>query len=105
MTPMLQVSPLSPERVWAIWDSGTFISSLDSLSHRRSYLTARRLLGDQPGGLVRLKILSFFLLIAPVGLSQSRIQPAITPNGIVNAASYVAPGFVNHGIARGSMFL
>src|SRR5713226_6080711 len=25
MTPMLQVSPLSPERVWAILESGTFI--------------------------------------------------------------------------------
>jgi hypothetical protein len=31
MTPMLQVSPLSPERVCATWDSGTFTVNLCQL--------------------------------------------------------------------------
>lgn len=54
---------------------------------------------------MRLKILSFLLFTAPWAFSQSRIQPAISPNGIVNAGSYIAAGFANHGIARGSLFL
>src|ERR1039457_6821351 len=37
MTPMLQVSPLSPERVWAICESGTFMwEPRDSLLSHRS---------------------------------------------------------------------
>ena len=52
---------------------------------------------------MRLTILSFLLAAAPV--YASLIQPAITPNGVVNAGSYIAPGFANYGIARGSLFL
>ena len=32
-------------------------------------------------------------------------QPTISPNGVVNAASYLSPAFANYGIARGSIFL
>src|SRR5450759_288558 len=32
MTPMLQVSPLSPERVCASWESGTFMAGLTGYS-------------------------------------------------------------------------
>src|SRR5260370_37884680 len=38
MTPMLQVSPLSPERVCASWESGTFMAVLGG-----HFRTARRL--------------------------------------------------------------
>jgi uncharacterized protein (TIGR03437 family) len=46
-----------------------------------------------------------FLLAATSVFAQSRTQPSILPDGIVNAASYIPPGFYNQGIARGSMFL
>src|ERR1017187_452471 len=37
MTPMLQVSPLSPERVCASWESGTFMADLcQPFSHEPS---------------------------------------------------------------------
>lgn len=48
-------------------------------------------------------VLSSFFLATPC--FASLIQPAIAPKGVVNAASYIAPGFANQGIARGSMFL
>ena len=54
---------------------------------------------------MRLKIMLFLLIAAASGYSFSVIQPAISPDGVVNAASYVARGFSNHGIARGSLFL
>src|SRR5579863_3524979 len=52
---------------------------------------------------MRFTIVSFLLAAAPA--AASLIQPAIAPQGVVNAASYIAPGFANHGIARGSLFL
>src|SRR5215467_4020599 len=56
------------------------------------------------GGNVKLLAVSF-LLFAFSAFPQSRVQPSIAPNGIVNAASYLPPGFVNQGIARGSLFV
>src|SRR6185295_15495487 len=32
-------------------------------------------------------------------------QPVISPNGVVNSASYLSSSFVNYGLARGSLFV
>ena len=53
---------------------------------------------------MKLPILSFFLATS-CGLAANPTQPAIAPDGVVNAASYLARGFSNSGIARGSLFL
>jgi uncharacterized protein (TIGR03437 family) len=50
-------------------------------------------------------IVSFLLVATAAGYDISPVQPNIPPNGVVNAASYLSPGFVNYGIARGSLFL
>ena len=52
-----------------------------------------------------LKILSLFLLTAPVAYAANPFQPVISPNGVVNAASYLTAAFSNYGLARGSLFL
>ncbi len=52
-----------------------------------------------------IRFLSLFALAAAAGFASNPTQPAISPNGVVNAASYLAPGFANAGIARGSLFL
>lgn len=52
---------------------------------------------------MRPSTVSFFLVAVPA--LASLIQPAINPNGVLNAASYIAPGFANYGIAPGSLFL
>ncbi|HYW43574.1 MAG TPA: hypothetical protein VE959_12005 [Bryobacteraceae bacterium] len=49
--------------------------------------------------------MSLLLLPATALFPTSRIQPAIAPDGVMNAASYIPRGFANHGIARGSLFL
>lgn len=54
---------------------------------------------------MRLRIVSLLLLPATALFPTSRIQPAIAPDGVMNAASYIPRGFANHGIARGSLFL
>jgi uncharacterized protein (TIGR03437 family) len=54
---------------------------------------------------MKLQLALLLLTAAAPALAQSRIQPTIAPNGIVNAASYLPPGFANQGIARGSLFV
>jgi uncharacterized protein (TIGR03437 family) len=49
--------------------------------------------------------LSLAALCAAVCWAANPTQPSISPNGVVNAASNLAPGFANAGIARGSLFL
>jgi uncharacterized protein (TIGR03437 family) len=51
------------------------------------------------------KILSVFLLTAPVACAANPFTPVINPNGVVNAASYLTAAFSNYGLARGSLFL
>ncbi len=51
------------------------------------------------------RLLTLLALGGTVAFAANPTQPAISPNGIVNAASYLAPGFANAGIARGSLFL
>jgi uncharacterized protein (TIGR03437 family) len=48
---------------------------------------------------------SLIALAAAAAFAANPTQPVISPNGVVNAASYLAPGFANAGIARGSLFL
>src|ERR1035437_10872853 len=55
MTPMLQVSPLSPERVCASWESGTFMAGLWGYSR-----TARAALGCTRRSLMPLSLLHYF---------------------------------------------
>ncbi len=50
-------------------------------------------------------IVSILLAATAAGFDQSPLQPAIAPDGVVNAASYISRGFTNQGIARGSLFL
>ncbi len=54
---------------------------------------------------MRIAIVSFLLVGSGYGFDISPVQPIIAPDGVVNAASYIPRGFVNHGIARGSLFL
>src|ERR1051326_3186104 len=70
---------------------------------RNPAVLARGLLPPLPGGHMRLTIVSILLAASPA--LASLIQPAIAPQGVVNAASNIAPGFANHGIGRGSLFL
>ncbi len=49
--------------------------------------------------------MSFLLATNALGFQSNPSQPIISFNGVVNAASYIPQGFVNHGIARGSLFL
>lgn len=51
------------------------------------------------------RALPFFLFTFASFAQSQFLQPSISPNGIVNAASNLAPWFPNYGIARGSMFL
>jgi uncharacterized protein (TIGR03437 family) len=51
------------------------------------------------------KIVSILLALAPAASAASLIQPAIDPDGVVNAASYLRRGFSNSGIARGAIFI
>lgn len=43
-------------------------------------------------------------ILLPVAI-QAGAQPSINPGGVVNAASYIRPGFPNSGIAQGSLFI
>src|SRR5205085_5890961 len=54
---------------------------------------------------MRLRLLPVLLATAPVLSAASPFQPTISPNGVVNAASYLTHAFPNYGIARGSMFI
>jgi uncharacterized protein (TIGR03437 family) len=54
---------------------------------------------------MKLQTVSLLLLSATALFPASLIQPAIAPDGVMNAASYIPRGFANHGIARGSLFL
>jgi uncharacterized protein (TIGR03437 family) len=50
------------------------------------------------------RLFTLLALGVTVAFAANPTQPAISPNGIVNNASYLAPGFANGGIARGSLF-
>ena len=52
-----------------------------------------------------LKILTLFLVAAPLAHAANPLQPVISPNGVVNAASYLTASFSHYGLARGSLFL
>ena len=51
------------------------------------------------------RVLTLLAVGGAVAFAANPTQPAISPNGVVNAAGYLAPGFANAGIARGSLFL
>ena len=51
------------------------------------------------------RVLTLLAVGGTVAFAANPTQPAISPNGVVNAAGYLAPGFANAGIARGSLFL
>src|SRR5438270_5680241 len=54
---------------------------------------------------MRIHLVALGLAAASVLSAASPFQPTITPNGVVNAASYLSQAYTNYGIARGSMFL
>src|SRR5437667_320354 len=54
---------------------------------------------------MRLRLLALLPAAAFVLSAASPFQPAILPNGVVNAASYLSHAFNNYGIARGSIFI
>jgi uncharacterized protein (TIGR03437 family) len=54
---------------------------------------------------MRLHAVTLFLATASSLTAANPFQPTISPNGVVNAASYLSHQFSNYGIARGSMFL
>ena len=51
------------------------------------------------------RVLTLLAVGGAAAFAANPTQPAISPNGVVNAAGYLAPGFANAGIARGSLFL
>jgi uncharacterized protein (TIGR03437 family) len=50
---------------------------------------------------------SLYLALAATWLlpAANPLQPVISPNGVVNGASYLTAAFANYGIARGSLFI
>src|SRR5215475_9921056 len=54
---------------------------------------------------MRLRSLPILVSAAPILSAANPFQPTISPNGVVNAASYLSHQFSNYGIARGSMFV
>ncbi len=54
---------------------------------------------------MRLRTLALALATVPLLPAANPFQPVISPNGVVNAASYLSPSFANYGIARGSIFV
>jgi uncharacterized protein (TIGR03437 family) len=52
-----------------------------------------------------LRCLTLTLATAAILSAANPFQPAIAPNGVVNAASYYTQAFPRYGVARGSMFL
>src|ERR1700742_3171240 len=54
---------------------------------------------------MRVIALSLLLFTVPTLQAASPFQPAISPTGVVNAASYLSSSFTNYGVARGSLFL
>src|SRR5215471_11989213 len=54
---------------------------------------------------MRFRALALVLATASSLPAANPFQPTISPNGVVNAASYLSHQFSNYGIARGSMFI
>jgi uncharacterized protein (TIGR03437 family) len=54
---------------------------------------------------MRFRALSLLLATASILSAANPFQPTISPNGVVNAASYLSHAFSSYGIARGSMFI
>jgi uncharacterized protein (TIGR03437 family) len=54
---------------------------------------------------MRLRTFSLLLATSTVLSAANPFIPVISPNGVVNAASYLAGAFPGYGIARGSIFL
>jgi uncharacterized protein (TIGR03437 family) len=54
---------------------------------------------------MRIHIPVLLLTTAAMLSAANPFQPTISPNGVVNAASYLSPAFANYGIARGSIFI
>src|SRR2546423_4341807 len=54
---------------------------------------------------MRLRALPLVLAAASLLSAANPFQPTISPNGVVNAASYLSQAFPNYGIARGSIFV
>lgn len=52
-----------------------------------------------------MKTLLAFAGISMLAVSHAGAQPLISPGGVVNAASYIRPGFPHSGIAQGSLFV
>ena len=69
-------------------------------AHRARVSTRRH---NQASMRVRLPFLT--LAAASMLSAANPFQPVISPNGVVNGASYLSPSFANYGIARGSLFI
>ena len=54
---------------------------------------------------MRIRVLWVGIAAALPVFGANPFQPVISPNGVVNAASYLSTGFTNYGIARGSVFV
>ena len=54
---------------------------------------------------MRVRSLALLPATASILFAANPFQPTISPNGVVNAASYLSQAFASYGIARGSLFL
>jgi uncharacterized protein (TIGR03437 family) len=54
---------------------------------------------------MRLRALCLVLAANSLLSAANPFQPVISPNGVVNGASYLSAAFANYGIARGSLFI
>ena len=54
---------------------------------------------------MRFRALALVLVTGSILSAANPFIPTISPNGVVNAASYLSYQFANYGIARGSMFV
>src|SRR4051812_22667237 len=54
-----------------------------------------------------MRLPALFLALAANSIlsAANPFQPVISPNGVVNGASYLSAAFANYGIARGSLFI
>src|SRR5712692_1394504 len=54
---------------------------------------------------MRLRAVCIALAANSLLFAANPFQPVISPNGVVNGASYLSAAFANYGIARGSLFI